>query len=168
MFYISALFFTILSITVAGSTLPPLQKAIASPISSLPQDSPIPGGSPLQYCSKSRSTDLYSIDRIEVWPQPLYIEDIFEVHLYGAFSKNLTANATWTLTARYADVLQNESVTWDFCDWHNIEQPNPNRKTQCPPEKGFAFIKMFGYVMRMFIGPTRGGGLETKRANGVV
>lgn len=154
MFCIHALLFTIISITVAGRTLPPLQKAFVSPTSSLSQNSSIPGGSPLRHCSESRSTDLYSIDRVELWPQPLYIDDVFEVHLYGTFSQNLTTNATWTMTARHTDTPRNETGTWDFCAVpDSIEQPISNRKMQCPPEKGFALIMMSGWVVRMFIGP---------------
>lgn len=33
----------------------------------------IPGGSPLKFCNESRSTDLYSIDQIELYPNPLYM-----------------------------------------------------------------------------------------------
>ncbi len=42
---------------------------------SLPQG-PVPGGSPLQYCNESRSTDLYSIEHIELYPLPLYMYPI--------------------------------------------------------------------------------------------
>jgi hypothetical protein len=33
----------------------------------------IPGGSPLRLCNGSRDTDLYAIDRIELYPKPLYM-----------------------------------------------------------------------------------------------
>ena len=146
MFAILDLLVAIVWTVVAGRISPPLQKAITSP--------PIPGGSPLRYCSESRPTDLYSIERIELFPQPLYIDDVFEVHLYGTFSQNLTANATWTMTAHHAETPGNETGSWDFCDLpDSVEQPNPNRKTHCPPEEGFALIMMSGWVARLFIGP---------------
>lgn len=33
----------------------------------------LPGGSPLRFCNDSRGTDLYSIDQIELYPNPLYM-----------------------------------------------------------------------------------------------
>ena len=33
----------------------------------------IPGGSALKFCNESRGTDLYAIDRIELYPKPLYM-----------------------------------------------------------------------------------------------
>ena len=77
------------------------------------KSSKIPGGSPLRYCNVSRDTDLYQIDRIELYPSPLHMwvhhrkarknptlsmqllsntndvsileksDDVFEVHIYG-------------------------------------------------------------------------------------
>ncbi len=40
---------------------------------SLIQHSRIPGGSPLRYCNESRSTDLYQIEQIELYPEPLHM-----------------------------------------------------------------------------------------------
>ena len=35
----------------------------------------------------------------------------------------------------------------------SIDQPDPRRKRECPPEKGFALISMSAWVMPMFIVP---------------
>lgn len=33
----------------------------------------IPGGSPFRFCNESRDTDLYAINHIELYPQPLLV-----------------------------------------------------------------------------------------------
>ena len=33
----------------------------------------IPGGSPLRYCNESSKADLYQIEHIELYPNPLYM-----------------------------------------------------------------------------------------------
>ena len=33
----------------------------------------VPGGSPLRYCNESSKTDLYQIEHIELYPNPLYM-----------------------------------------------------------------------------------------------
>ncbi|MCJ1266874.1 Phosphatidylglycerol/phosphatidylinositol transfer protein [Lobaria immixta] len=114
----------------------------------------IPGGSPLKFCNESRSTDLYSIDQIELYPNPLYIDDVFEVHFYGNFLKNITEKATWTFLARYGNSTEHETGTMDFCEsLDSIDQPGRHGQPDCPPEKGFALLKMSAWVMPMFIVP---------------
>ncbi|KAI9674952.1 MAG: hypothetical protein M1817_001358 [Caeruleum heppii] len=114
----------------------------------------IPGGSPLRFCNESRATDLYQIDHIELYPKPLHIDDVFEVHLYGTFLQNITTNATWTMSARGINSTETETGVWDFCHAvDSIEQPDPGRRRECPPEKGFALVKMSGWVMPMYIVP---------------
>lgn len=46
---------------------------VYSESSSLPSPGALPGGSPLTLCDDSRDTDLYSIDRVELYPKPLYM-----------------------------------------------------------------------------------------------
>ncbi|KAI9753212.1 MAG: hypothetical protein M4579_005278 [Chaenotheca gracillima] len=114
----------------------------------------IPGGSPLRLCNESAETDLYAIDHIELYPKPLYIDDVFEVHLYGTFLKNITDNATLTFTARYGNSTEQETGTIDFCgSLDSLDQPDPDRKQECPPEKGFAFMSTSAWVMPMFFVP---------------
>ena len=152
----------------------------------------IPGGSPLAYCNESRPTDLYQIDHIELYPNPLHMyvtifahcllltqtiarsDDIFQVHLYGMFDpvpspiepkmliatpgtflKNVTDNATLAYTARYGNSTESESGTMDWCKGFidSIDQPDPHRQHDCPPEKGFGLIMMSSWVWPMFIVP---------------
>ncbi|MCJ1364601.1 Phosphatidylglycerol/phosphatidylinositol transfer protein [Acarospora aff. strigata] len=143
---------------------------------SLSLPSKIPGGSPLRFCNESSATDLFSIDEIELYPKPLYIDDVFDVHLYGkalkpstghgsranssltrlagTFLQNITNNATWHSFGRYGNATVNETWTQDFCKVvDSIDQPDPRRKRECPPEKGFALISMSAWVMPMFIVP---------------
>ena len=35
----------------------------------------------------------------------------------------------------------------------SIDQPNPNRERECPPEHGWAVLRMEGWVWEMFIEP---------------
>lgn len=121
----------------------------------LPLHGKIPGGSPLEYCNVSHATDLYQIDRIELYPNPLHIDDVFQVHLYGTFLKNITDNATLAYTARYGNSSEFESGTLDWCKGFidSIDQPDPHRQHDCPPEKGFGLIMMSSWVWPMFIVP---------------
>lgn len=57
----------------------------SSPLSSLEK---IPGGSPLAYCNESRMTDLYQIEYIELYPNPL--------HMYVSIKPLLTSLLTPT------------------------------------------------------------------------
>lgn len=101
-------------------------------------------------------------------------DDIFEVHFYGKsrhkifhstyaqgsrnplgnFLKNITEKATWTFLARYGNSTEHETGTMDFCEsLDSIDQPGRHGQPDCPPEKGFALIKMSAWVMPMFIVP---------------
>lgn len=101
-------------------------------------------------------------------------DDIFEIHLYGKsrhrifqstyaqgsrnslgnFLQNITKKATWTFLARYGNSTEHETGTMDFCEsLDSIDQPGRHGQPDCPPEKGFALIKMSAWVMPMFIVP---------------
>lgn len=38
----------------------------------------------------------------------------------------------------------------------SIDQPNPNRERECPPEQGWAVVVMQGWVLEMFFVPVSG------------
>ncbi|KAA6414703.1 MAG: hypothetical protein FRX48_01453 [Lasallia pustulata] len=115
----------------------------------------LPGGSPLTFCNDSRATDLFFVHQIELYPNPLHIDDIFEVHLYGTFLEALTTDASWTYFARYSNSTEHESGTMDFCkSLDSIDQPTRQHRTHgCPPEAGPALVMMSAWVMPMFIVP---------------
>ena len=72
----------------------------------------------------------------------------------GNFSDSLSENATWTSLVRYGNSSENETWTQPFCMMlEGIDQPDPDRETDCPPEAGWALINMEGWVWRMFIVP---------------
>ncbi|KAL8787473.1 MAG: hypothetical protein Q9195_007765 [Heterodermia aff. obscurata] len=124
------------------------------------------GNSPLTYCNESRPTDLFWIDKIDVRPEHLYIDDIFTVTLQGYFTSTILTNSTWTSTARYETSNDSEIWTQPFCRLiTNIEQDpssgsgdqHQNRRNErgngCPPKRGLAFVHMEGWVWDMFIVP---------------
>ena len=58
------------------------------------------------------------------------------------------------MLAQYGNSTEHESGTQDFCDtMDSIDQPDPDREQECPPEKGLALIMMSAWVMPMFIVP---------------
>lgn len=65
----------VLSSTMIQATfLPQQQQQHVFPSStSLSLPSKISGGSPLRFCNESCATDLFSIDEIELHPNPLYM-----------------------------------------------------------------------------------------------
>ncbi|XXG98252.1 methylenetetrahydrofolate reductase (NAD(P)H) met13 [Hypoxylon texense] len=112
----------------------------------------IPGGSPFSFCEASRSTDLFAIT-----------DDVFTVHIYGAFQDSFTPNATIDLTVNCGSHCEEygtppgdrpgETTTADFCEMSEIEQPlggREKRNATCPPEEGYALITSYGYVVPMF------------------
>lgn len=140
------------------------------------------GGSPLSFCEVSRSADLFNITSVELTQQPVYMyvtsdskppsrlyllmvnsDDVFLFHLYGTFQDSFTPNATIDVTvdcgshceeygAPPGDRPPGETVTGDFCEMSEIEQPLGGRKRNqtCPPEEGYALISSPGYVVPMF------------------
>nr|OQO23450.1 hypothetical protein B0A51_07755 [Rachicladosporium sp. CCFEE 5018] len=58
----------------------------------------IPGGTPLRLCPQSRSMDLFQVDSIDITTNPVYIEDDFLFHIYGAFTGPICHNATINAT----------------------------------------------------------------------
>lgn len=45
----------------------------------------------------------------------------------------------------------------DFCNsMDSIDQPDPTRKQECPPEEGFGLVMMSAWVMPYFIVPVSG------------
>ncbi|KAI9794423.1 MAG: Phosphatidylglycerol/phosphatidylinositol transfer protein [Peltula sp. TS41687] len=145
---------------------PPHQHSLAS--SGYMGNNQIPGGSPFRFCHESHEADLFSISQIELDPQPLHIDDSFEVRLYassnekltrelpfsGTFLQDITDGATWTMLSRYGNSSEHESGTLDFCESiDSIDQPDRDRERECPPEKGDALITMSAWVMPMFIVP---------------
>ncbi|KAK6419603.1 Phosphatidylglycerol/phosphatidylinositol transfer protein [Oleoguttula sp. CCFEE 5521] len=126
----------------------------------------IPGGTPLRLCPQSHPTDLFQIDSIDITANPVYIEDDFLFHIYGAFTGPIGYNATINATVdcgSHCDIYgvlpgepTGESDIEDFCEFTKIQQPLGGRKPQdrCLPEPGFALITAPGYAWRMiFEGP---------------
>lgn len=66
------LFRAAFSISVFPTTLPSSYHELTEPTTHLSNQT-IPGGSPLRYCHKSRTTDLYQLDYIELHPNPLHM-----------------------------------------------------------------------------------------------
>ncbi|PVH79809.1 hypothetical protein DL98DRAFT_589021 [Cadophora sp. DSE1049] len=126
----------------------------------------IPGDSNLQICPESRDAYLFSVERISVYPTPpplvhanSSIDEYIDIYLYGiapppyqapslpiltlagTFLQNITLNATWewTVDVQRGPDHGHESGIRDFCDvMGGIEQPDPHRGRDCPPEKGWA------------------------------
>jgi hypothetical protein len=70
----------------------------------------------------------------------------------GTFLQNITANATFDWSVR-DDTLLGGSGTVAFCDvMDSIEQPDPHRQKQCPPEKGFAIMSAHIWDIKWFVG----------------
>jgi hypothetical protein len=93
-------------------------------------------------------------------------DDVFMVHIYGAFQETFqetpTQNATIDLRADCGSHCEeygappgetpSETITFDFCDMSIIEQPLGGRKATCPPaEKGYALISSMGYAFPMAV-----------------
>ncbi|KAI0875542.1 hypothetical protein GGS24DRAFT_455065 [Hypoxylon argillaceum] len=120
----------------------------------------LPGGSPFSRCEVSRSTDLFNIESVELTKQPVYIDDVFTVHLYGTFQGSFTPDATLELRVDCGSHCEEygappgespgESATEGFCNLSNIQQPLGGKKATCPPQDGYALITSTGYVMPMF------------------
>ncbi|KAI1371191.1 hypothetical protein F4677DRAFT_436223 [Hypoxylon crocopeplum] len=149
------------------SISPGVQKILGSESSSRLSAPPslkaeIPGGTPFSFCEVSRPTDLFDITSVELTQQPVYIDDVFLVHLYGTFRGSFTPNATLNLFDDCGSHCEEygappgdspgESLAIDFCDMSEIEQPLGGMKTNvtCPPQEGYALISSMGYVMPMF------------------
>ena len=72
----------------------------------------------------------------------------------GNFSDDISTNATWTSFVRYGNSSENETWTQPFCRMiSGIDQPDPDREQECPPEAGWALLTMEGWVWEMFIVP---------------
>ncbi|KAH8165903.1 hypothetical protein CIB48_g2344 [Xylaria polymorpha] len=124
----------------------------------------LPGGSPFSLCDVSQPTDLFQVASIELTKQPIYIEDVFQFHLYGEFQETFTPNATMELTVDCGSHCEEygvppgerpgESGTVPFCGVSDIEQPlgGEKRNETCPPVEGHALITSPGYAWRMFFG----------------
>ncbi|KAI6091244.1 hypothetical protein F4821DRAFT_198843 [Hypoxylon rubiginosum] len=151
----------------ALSFSPALQKPLGSGLklsgTPLPSQAEIPGGSPFSFCEVSRSTDLFNISSVELTRQPVYIDDVFMVHLYGSFQGSFTPNATMDLSVDCGSHCEEygappgerpgETTTVDFCEMSMIEQPlggEEKRNVTCPPQEGYALISSEGYVIPMF------------------
>ncbi|KAH8688823.1 hypothetical protein BGW36DRAFT_392228 [Talaromyces proteolyticus] len=111
----------------------------------------IPGGSNLKFCSESRDTDLFQIEQLIVNPTPPLVEENLDIYIYGTFLSDISDDPLWNYYAR--DLRDNStnnpglSGTLPFCDiMESIEQPDPNREKECPPEKGFGLISLHYYV----------------------
>lgn len=77
----------------------------------------------------------------------------------GTFLTDISDDPIWKWYAR--DLRDNStnnpglSGTLPFCDiMETIEQPDPSREKECPPEKGFALISLHYYVP-WFVGEVR-------------
>ncbi|KAI1461187.1 hypothetical protein F4805DRAFT_415008 [Annulohypoxylon moriforme] len=126
---------------------------------------PIPGGSPFSFCEVSRSTDLFQISSVEISQQPVYIDDVFLVFLYGTFQESFSSNATFTFMEDCGSHCEDYGnppgerpggtlFTMPFCNMSLIEQPlggRPKKDETCPPEEGYALVKSMGYVMPMVL-----------------
>lgn len=83
-----------------------------------------------------------------------HVPEVATYTLTGSFSKNITNNATLSFSTHYGNNTEQEGDTVEFCgSMDSIDQPDPNRKQDCPPEKGFALIMMSAWVMPMFFVP---------------
>ncbi|KAK7979807.1 hypothetical protein PG989_012264 [Apiospora arundinis] len=143
-----------------------LQKPLNSGIS-LASTANIPGGTPFTLCPESRSTDLFQISSVVIERQPVYIDDMFTVHIEGEFQDTFSANATFDITGNcgsYCDAYGappeergGETDRESFCELHPIEQPlggsqkKKRNNSTCPPEKGYAMISPMGWAMPMFL-----------------
>ncbi|KAI1775060.1 hypothetical protein F4818DRAFT_441884 [Hypoxylon cercidicola] len=152
----------------ALSLAPTFQKILSSgPLSGLSDTQlsskpEIPGGTPFSFCQESRPTDLFDIASVELTQQPVYIGDVFTVHIYGTFQDSFTPNATIDLTVDCGSHCEEygnppgetpkETVALSFCEMSWIEQPLGGKKKKnetCPPEEGYALITSEGYVWEM-------------------
>ncbi|MCJ1309552.1 hypothetical protein MMC25_003212 [Agyrium rufum] len=118
----------------------------------------VPGGSVFRFCEQSGDADIFAIDLINLdWDPPIKVDDNFDLYIYGTFLEDLSENATFTLwtnvSAEWGHDIKAYNDTRPFCYWHNdIEQPDPDKTQQCPPEKGFALLSTHGWFSRWFVG----------------
>ncbi|KAL2205968.1 hypothetical protein CC79DRAFT_1322485 [Sarocladium strictum] len=140
------------------------QKPFNGEPSSLATTNTIPGGTPLRLCPESRDTDLFQISLATIERQPVYIDDVFVVHLDGEFLDTFPPNATFDITGNcgsYCDDYnvtdprdrEGETDTEDFCGFNPMEQPLGHHGNRaCPPEeKGAAMITAMGWAMPMIV-----------------
>ena len=65
----------------------------------------------------------------------------------GTFLQDITENATWAYVVDVNNGVGHTTGVLAFCDaMEDIEQPDPDRKQKCPPEKGFALISIHSFV----------------------
>ncbi|KAI0098281.1 hypothetical protein GGR51DRAFT_431810 [Nemania sp. FL0031] len=148
--------------SLALSLLPGSQEPIGNrfPKASFSLGRDLPGGSPFGLCDVSRPTDIFNITSVELARQPVHIDDVFTIHLYGTFRESLTPNATLEFQVNCGSHCEEygappgespgESALVDFCELSGIEQPLGGKKATCPPQEGYALISSLGYVMPMF------------------
>ncbi|KAM0715194.1 hypothetical protein Q7P37_009659 [Cladosporium fusiforme] len=128
-----------------------------------PPPKTLPGGTPFSLCPASNPTDLFAIKSLELTKQPVYIDDIFLIHLYGTFQHTFSPNATINLKVDCGSHCEeygnppgespSETVEVDFCEVSEIDQPlgrKSDRNGTCPPEKGYALLSSAAYVVPMF------------------
>ncbi|OIW25809.1 hypothetical protein CONLIGDRAFT_684347 [Coniochaeta ligniaria NRRL 30616] len=122
----------------------------------------IPGGSPFSLCAVSRPTDLLNITYMELFPQPVWLDDMFQVTTYGTVLESWEANGTTTLTldcGSHCEEYGQPEEDWagenftvpGVCGWAigDIQQPvgGPRKRNEtCPPVAGPAVITSLGWV----------------------
>ncbi|KAI9708185.1 MAG: Phosphatidylglycerol/phosphatidylinositol transfer protein [Bogoriella megaspora] len=112
-----------------------------------------PGDTPFKYCNESRKKDILTIDSVQLLPRTIHIDDVFVVHIYGNFSKDVPENSTLTFHG-HAGNGTGKTIDVDFCSViDRIDQPDPGRKRQCPPEKGWALMTMSAWTHPLFFQP---------------
>ncbi|KAF2454001.1 hypothetical protein BDY21DRAFT_354775 [Lineolata rhizophorae] len=111
----------------------------------------IPSSPPFHHCS-SVDDDLFFIDWITIFPNPLAVDATFLFQMNGTFARDIEANATVFLNLTWNDSppqFRNNSSLWgtyDFCSVFGSIEQDSLRDQECPPVKGNALLRKLGFV----------------------
>ncbi|KAF2429972.1 hypothetical protein EJ08DRAFT_734484 [Tothia fuscella] len=116
----------------------------------------VPGETPFKLCPATQPTDLYNISSITLYPQPLYIDDDFTVHIYGTFLESIEENSTmhfWVDCGSHCKEYGLNHTEGDGYDFPLEEIPleQPNKRIGFPADKGYGHLWMEFAVMPFFL-----------------
>ncbi|MCJ1427133.1 Phosphatidylglycerol/phosphatidylinositol transfer protein [Sticta canariensis] len=121
---------------------------ILEPPAESQSDLRIPGDSPIRHCADPVD-NIFTIDRIDLHPNPPLRGGYVSVDITGTFEKEIGDEPKFMLNATYGSIHSIDTVE-NLCDHVDIVQ---NQALNCPPAKGKAVMTTTFFINELMIPP---------------